>query len=135
MRKLFSDDEAKAIAKEYEGGATLQVLANKHRTDRSTISRSIVRSGGTIRSQKESQKTTFSPEVCADIRKDYEAGGTLWTLAKKYNCAHTTIRLSVIRAGGKMRSKGETVPGKKKRPYRIKRGGKRTRGLLGWLDS
>lgn len=60
-KRLFTDEEAQQLVKEYEAGATLQQLVDKYGSHRGTLSRIIERSGGTIRSRSH-QSYAVSPK-------------------------------------------------------------------------
>jgi transposase len=57
------------------------------------------------------------------VRKEYEAGDDLRTIAARYDTSKSTIRRYIVAAGGQMRPQGSPHPKRAKT------------GLLAWLDS
>lgn len=134
QRRKIPDANAKLYRQEYEAGATLQQIVDKHGHDRSTISRAIVRVGGEMRPQSHAQKTALPRELWPTIRKEYEAGADLRELGEKYKVHFYTIRYTVLRAGGTMRKGGGAGKLRKTRKYVCAHcQHKKTQGLISWL--
>jgi transposase len=126
----FSLELQDEIVKEYAAGETLREIAKKHDTSHSVIQR-IVENKGEMRGQngvdpsRKRRKTGSIMAMGPQLRRAYDADPrvTVYTLAARYDCSISAIHRSLIAAGTDMRQSGGD------------RRSKRTRGLLGWLDS
>jgi Mor family transcriptional regulator len=135
-RHMISESNAKIFRMEYEAGSTLQELVNKYGHDRSTMSRAIMRVGGTMRSRAQAQErnTTIPRDEWPIILKRYETGETLREIADTYSTSFHNIRAYILRSGGTMRSSGG-----KPRKLRAKAcyhcQHKKSQGLISWINS
>lgn len=124
---------SRQLRSEYEAGATLQQLVEKYGTDRSTISRRIVRAGGTMRSRKAAQKTAVPREEWPAMIKRYKAGETLREIAASYDTSFHNIRHYLKQSGVTMRQGGGAGKSSKKRDVICTCPRQREQGLLSWL--
>jgi hypothetical protein len=130
-RLSFSDKEKKKITEDYKSGLSLRQVASKNRVSKSAVQR-IIEDAGIMRALNgvdPQPERRFRPGTIMskgpELRKLYEEDHhvTVYTLAERYNCTIGAIHRSLVAAGTTMRQAG----GDKR--------SRRTRGLLGWLDS
>lgn len=121
----FNDDVAKQIRQQYEDGSTVEGLANLYSTSGSTISRTIRRVGGTIRTTSYRTKS-FDEKTAKEMRKAYEEGGTIYTLAATYGSTPGTISRTLKSVGTEIRDVNTRQPRGSRRRMKT--------GLLGWLN-
>lgn len=129
-RKVFSFEERKQIVNDYKTGLSLREVAKKYNTTHSVVQRYVDDAGATrdlngIEPKKRPHRAGSIMARGPELRKLYDADSrvTVYTLAEQYDCSISAIHRSLLAAGTKMRQSG----GDKR--------SKRTRGLLGWLDS
>lgn len=131
-RLSFSDREKKRITEDYKSGLSLREVASKNKISKSAVQR-IIEDAGVMRAlngvDPKLPVRQFRPGTIMsrgeELRKLYEADNrvTVYTLAEQYDCSISAIHRSLIAAGTEMRQAGGD------------KHSKRTRGLLGWLDS
>jgi transposase-like protein len=129
-RKVFTFEERKQIVEDYKSGMSLRQVAEKYNTSHSAVQRYVDEAGATrdlngIEPKKRPPRPGTIMSKGPELRKLYEANKrvTLYTLADQYNCSIHAIRQALLAAGTTMRQAG----GDKR--------SRRTRGLLGWLES
>lgn len=129
-RRRFTRDERKQIAEDYKSGMSLREVAEKYNTSHSVVQRFVDEYGVTrdlngVDPARRPYRPGSIMEKGPELRKLYDADNrvTVYTLAEQYDCSISAIHRSLVAAGTKMRQAG----GDKR--------SRRTRGLLGWLDS
>lgn len=130
MPKTLSVEVEDQIAKEYASGLSLREVAAKLGVSKTAVQR-VAEDRGIMRALNGRDAKTKPYRAGSimskgpELRKLYDADSrvTVYTLAEQYDCSISAIHRSLIAAGTTMRQAG----GDKR--------SKRTRGLLGWLDS
>lgn len=108
-RVRFSPEEAQAIRASYEAGASLKSLAEKHGSNATTISATIVRAGGTVR--KLGRSIFWTPEKEKYALQAFQAGRSVDDLAGELGTNSASIRRCLQRQGVKpTRSYGAAHP-------------------------
>jgi Mor family transcriptional regulator len=105
---IFTIEQCRKIRKQYESGKNTYKLAAEYGCRPNIINGAVRRAGGQLRSISECQRK-FTLEQCRRIREQYESGKNTLELAKLYRCAGLTIARAVRRAGGIVRTRGETA--------------------------
>lgn len=95
--------EREKIAKAYKEGVSTITLAEQYGVYASTISSILKAQGVEVRNTGGGR---FDNELADTFRKEYEAGATTYSLAKKYNTSKFRVADYIRRAGGTLRPKG-----------------------------
>ena len=114
-RAPFAPEKCEEIGKKYDAGASVQKIAGEYAVSRYFITASIVSTGRKLRLANGGK---FTPEVCEEAGKDYDAGMGFKSLAKKYNCGLTQIKNVILKTGRTLRQ--DLRSRHQKKPQRLK---------------
>lgn len=101
-RRLLVGQEAE-VAADYEAGATVEDLAERHGCSTTSI-RSILRTAG-VEARRPGPRSPLEGRE-AEVAADYERGATVRGLAEAYGANGRTIRKVLAEQGVTMRARG-----------------------------
>ena len=107
MKKIKLPISDIKLREKYESGESTTQLATEFGVSSNTIAQRIKKLGVTMRKPGESNAITL-PISDIELRKEYENGKNIQQLADEFNVLYKTIRSHIIRAGGVIRTAGES---------------------------
>jgi lambda repressor-like predicted transcriptional regulator len=105
MQPRFDSTEARQLGTQYKAGATIYDLASEHGCSTAAICNALDRIGVKRRAPSFA-KTKLNESQGRGLRREYEAGASLETLARREGVGRVAIRNAVVRAGGVLRKEG-----------------------------
>lgn len=113
MQRRFSGKEEKILCCEYLDGLTTQALADRYRTERITVAKTLKRNRVILRGAQGKKPTVLSENDIKSVISLYKSGFTQRSIAKKFKTHHqrisTILKSRGIRTGLKY-SEGRKHP-------------------------
>lgn len=97
------DLDAEQLRREYEAGDSLRTIAQRHGASVRTVRQLLDTVDAQIRPQGRYARKT--PDIDA-MRREYEAGDSLTTIAQRHGATRRTVRARLVEAGAQIRRKG-----------------------------